>query len=69
MSALISGTPDLSNVPSILQKRDMANCAMRDPTTGVRNIVPSQARRPTGERNHCLSKIPTVTNPANANKP
>ena len=41
-----SGTPAPSNVPSIRQKRAIANCATSGPTSGARKIIPSQMRLP-----------------------
>ncbi len=53
-----SGTPAPSSVPSIRQKRAMANCATSGPTTGERRTKPSQTRRPFSETTQARTMKP-----------
>ena len=64
-----SGTPAPSNVPSIRQKRAIANCAISGPTIGARKINPSQTRLPFSEVNQVRTRNPMPTNPAATNNP
>ena len=62
LSDWTSGTPAPSSVPSMRQKRAMANCATNGPTSGERRTKPSQTRRPFSETTHARAmKCPTTT--------
>src|ERR1017187_262631 len=58
-----SGTPAPINVPSIRQKRAIANCAMSGPTSGAFKTKPSQTRLPFAEANQVRTRNPTATKP------
>ena len=63
LSACTSGTPALSSVPSIRQKRAMANWLNSGPSTGTRRMNPSQARRPFSDATQLRTRKPTTTSP------
>ena len=65
---LISGTPAVSNVPSIRQNRAMANWATSFPITGARSMAPSQTRLPCSELTPTIIRVNSgsfAPNPAN----
>src|ERR1019366_8000701 len=64
-----SGTPAPIKVPSIRQKRAIANCAISGPTSGAFKIEPSQMRLPFSEANQVRTRKNNPTSPAPTSNP